>query len=212
MDQWFVLFYKGATIISFGLLILALIFGTVVILQKERKWYLYYLWFIFIIELTTKLLILFKKENMIIYPFYVSGEFFILLMMFIVALNLSKKLFWIVGVISIILFSEAMILWLSDQNIALGIGKIISNFVIICMSAYYLIKALKNYNKSEANSFLIIYACLFLYYSISLINFFFFDQLATMAQRNAYILWGMKNLFSATLYGASLYTFFRLRR
>jgi hypothetical protein len=214
MEGECLLFYYGATILTYSLLGLSVLFGFLKypLFNNEQKWYLSYLVFIFIIEMTTNLLIEFRKQNMLAYPFYISGEFFILAGMFIVGIKLPRKLLFIIGAISALLFLESFSFWYHHQNITSGYGKAISHLIIICMSGYYLIRALKIFEFNKQNKFLFIYCTLFLYYSVSLFLFLLMNQLTTTSINNASIVWGINNILSSVLYGVSFYTFVRLKR
>lgn len=214
MENGFLLFYYATTALSFSLLVLSLWLGyfNYFLFNREQKCYLHYLGFIFIIELTTKLLILFGKENLFVYPIYIAGEFLLLSIMLIIGLNLPRKSIVAVGIISVLLFSEAFMLWITNGNIASGAGKILSHLLIVCMVGYYLIRALKTIVPENPNVFLVIYGGLVLYYSVSLFHFLLMDQLTEISYSHAAIIWGMKNIFSSVLYGASFYTFLRLSK
>lgn len=207
------LFYYGATILTLSILGLSVLFGCLKfsLFSKEQKWYLFFLIFVFGIELTSNLLIELGRKNMLVYPFYISGEFFLLSGLFIVGLKLPRNMFFIAGIISALLFAEAFTLWLLDRNTASGYGKAVSHLIIICLSGYYLIRALKVFTREKQNRFLLIYACLFLYYMVSLFLFLLLNQLSTTTMLNASIVWGINNMLSSVLYGASLYTFLKFK-
>lgn len=211
MDNWGVLFYNATTVLSLSLLGFSLLFGAIKFwsFSKEQKWYLYYLVFIFFIELCSKLLIANNKENLFLYPIYICGEFVLLSTMFIVGLKLSRSWFLLVGLIASFLLSESMYLWMTDQNISAGVGKVVSHLIIVCMIGFYFVQVLKTYERKHRNRFLVIYGCLFLYYSASIFLFLLFDQLSTMSIGNASLIWGMNNALSSVLYGVSSYTFIK---
>ena len=215
MEYWSSLFYDAVTILAFCLLILSVVIGYFKFngLSKVQKIFLYYLSFIFIIELTTKLLKLYKIDNWFVYPFYISGEFFLLLLMLLVELKIPKKALILVGLLSIFFFSESFILSKSPQEITSGIGKGVSHLIIICLSGYYLIKSLKVSSAAiTSRIFLYIYYGLILYYCVSLFHFLLMSQLTDISITEAYIIWGIKNIFTTILYGVSAYVFFKLRR
>lgn len=207
------LFYYGATILSLTILGLAVLFGCLKFssFQKEQRWYLFFLVFILCIELITNILIEIGRENMLVYPFYISGEFFLLSGLFIAGLKMPRGLYIVAGIVSAFLFAEAFHLWMTGRNDASGYGIVVSNLTIICLSGYYLIRALKMFNWEKQNRFLLIYACLFLYYTVSLFLFLLLNQLSTTTVLNASIVWGINNVLSSVLYGASLYTFIKLK-
>jgi hypothetical protein len=207
------IFYYGVTILSYSLLVISLLFGyyNYSNFSKAQKWYLRYLGFIFIIELTSRLLIAIGTNNLWVYPFYVLGEFVILSTMFIKDLQLSRKMYILVLIASIFLFSESIFLWISNQNVTSGKGKIFSHLMIISLAAYFLIRSLKTLERERRPRFLIIYAGLFLCYSVSLILFLLLGQLTNISKYNASIIWGLNNISSSILYGASIFSFLKVK-
>ncbi len=175
---------------------------------RQSKWYLSYLGFFICIELITEILILgFDNQNTsFIYPFYIAGEFFILSNLLFRPLQSSKKWHFIIGIISLILFSEAAILWFNNEFFTPSIGKVFSHLTIISIAAYLLIKKLKELESYDL--FLIIYGALFLYYVVSLFLFLLVNQLT----RDNIVIWTMNNLLSSVLYGTSIYTFYRFKK
>ncbi|MGS2738669.1 hypothetical protein [Sinomicrobium sp. M5D2P17] len=209
-------FYYGTLVLSDCLLILSVVLGILrwVVLKKERKQsYLYYLGFILAIELINQGLIMLSyiQNTGFIYPFYVSGEFFILLSFFATAQDLSQKWHIAIVIMAILMFTEASVLWFNKEDVtAAGYGKVISHLSIACFAGYALLKGLKDFRK--ANRFLLIYGCLFLYYSTSLCLFLVLNQLRDLSPGSASVIWGMNNILSSILYGASCYTFLRLKK
>ncbi len=214
MEKECLLFYYIATIITYSLLGLSVLLGFLKykLFKNEQKWYLFYLVFIFLIELVTNILIEIREKNMLVYPFYLSGEFFILTGMFIIGLKFPRKLFMLTGIISFLFLLSSFTLWENNQNVSSGYGKVISHLIIICMVGFYLIRMLKIYEFNMQNKFLFIYCSLFLYYSVSLFLFLLMNQLSTTSINNASIVWGINNILSSVLYGVSFYTFLRLKR
>lgn len=206
--------YYGALILSNCLLAISVFFGISKwsLLQKQGKWYLYYLSFILCVELIVKFLIfiLDAKNTYYVYPFYISGEFLLLSCMFIAGLNLSRNWYILSGTIASIIFVTTIFLIINNQDVTNNICKIFSHLLIISIAGYCLIKELKDFEKE--NKFLVIYACLFLYYSISLFFFLLLDQLTAISDYDAYIIWGMNNILSSILYGVSTYTFIKLKK
>jgi len=211
MDSAGLLFYNSITILSFCLLVIALIFGLIKynLLNKEHKWFIYYLVFIFGIEIVSKILMIKQIDNLFLYPYYVGGEFLILSTMFIIGLKLPRKLYIVTTIISLSVFFEAVWLWTNNQNVTSGVGKSISHLIIICLTGNYIVRSIKTIDTKD--KFIMIYGGMFLYYTISVFLFLFMDQLITMQIINAYIIWGMNNLFSSILYGVSFYTFLKLK-
>jgi hypothetical protein len=199
----------ASIIISNCLLLSAFIYGvSSKQLRTVAKWYLLYLGFVLSTELITETLILgFNNQNIsFLYPFYISSEFFALSNMFILSLGLSNKWRSITSILSLALFVEAVILWSHNQFFTPGFGKILSHLIIICLSGHLLIKNLKELE--IYNPFIIIYAALFLYYAVSLFLFLLMDQLTL----SNIVIWIMNNILSSILYGASIYTFYQLKK
>lgn len=214
MENNGLLFYYITTITSFAFLVASLIIGFLkyVFFSKEQKWYFYYIGFVFIIELTTKTLLFVGIENLFVYPFYISGEFLILMIMFIKALKLNRRFYILIAIITGLLFAETTKLWILNENVTSGVGKLFSHIIIVCTVGYYLINELVNLEVGKQKTFLIISGFLFLYYLVSIFFFLFMNQLTTISNYNASILWGMNNLFSSILYGASFYIFLISKR
>lgn len=208
------LFYYIATIITYSLLGLSVLFGFLKykLFKNEQKWYLFYLVFIFFIELITNILIEISEQNMLVYPFYLSGEFFILTGMFIIGLKLPRKLFIAAGIMSFLLLFTAFTIRENDQSVTSGYSKVFSHLIIISMAGFYLVRMLKVDEFNMQNKFLFIYCSLFLYYAVSLFLFLLMNQLTTTSINNASIVWGINNVLSSVLYGVSFYTFLRLKR
>lgn len=201
-------FYYGSLILSNCLLVLSVLIGIWKrsTLGTKEKWFLGYLGYMMVIELVAKLLIfvLEVRSTYAIYPFYISGEFLLLSFMFMAELEASRK--WYLGCIlaGMLIFTKAMLGDSGGQTIN-NIDKICSHLAIICLAGYSLLKGLKQFKKE--NRLLPIYGCLFLYYALSLFLFLLLNQLSHLAHADAYIIWGMNNILSATLYGTSIYIF-----
>lgn len=207
-------FYYGVTIFSFILLCLAVITGSLSYhkLPEDLRWFLFYLGFILSIELSTKILVILKTQNLFMYPYYIAGEFFLLAVMSQVALQWTSKSRIIIGVVTILLFLESFSLWISNENVATGYGKIVSHITIISMIGLYLIRVVKGELQMTSKKYIRIYTTLFFYYAISLFLFLVLEQLTLIEGDLAALVWGLNNLLSAFLYGMSFYTFFRLWR
>ncbi|WP_281990571.1 hypothetical protein [Aquimarina aggregata] len=171
-------------------------------------WFIVYLGFILGIEIITKIQIyIFNSTNtQSIYPLYVAGEFFFLLQVFLEALKAIRKYFILITIVTFCIFVEALILLFINNDASTGYGKIFSHLTIVCLSAFTLIKNLKNIEM--ANPFLIVYAALFLYYSASIFLFLLMNQLTN----TTITIWSMNNVLASILYGCSLYSFYRLKK
>jgi hypothetical protein len=175
---------------------------------KLCKWYIIYLGFILGIEIITisSIYILEIETTQYFYPFYVTGEFFILISFFLTELKANKKWQIITRLIACYIFIETTILWFMKIDATTGYAKIISHLTIICLLAMLLIKNLKELEKSKPLS--IIYTTLFLYYGVSLFLFLLMNQLTAMNIN----IWIINNILSSILYGSSIYTFYKLRK
>ena len=198
-------------IVSNCLLIIAFTFGISnkkLWSQKGLKWHVSYLGFMLFTELIIKIFIygFNNKNTSFIYPFYITGEFFILSKVLFLPLRSSKKWQLCFGLISIVLFLEASFLWFNNDFFNPGIGKIFSHLTIISMAAILLIKNLKELERNNPLS--IVYATLFFYYSVSLFLFLLMNQLT---ETNINI-WTINNILSSILYGSYIYTFYKLKK
>lgn len=193
------------------ILLIAFIYGIFlakILTNKHIRWYVIYLGFILGIEISTKALIyIFKSNNtQLVYPFYIAGEFFILQQVFLSDLKLAKRWDLIVGGVAVCVFLEGMLLCYAESDVTASYGTILSHLTIVGLSAYLLVRGLKEFRKN--NQFLIVYAALFLYYAVSLFLFLLMDQLT----RATIVIWSINNLLSAILYGSSIYTFYKLKK
>lgn len=208
MKDWGVLFYQVSEKFSFVLLVIAIIIGGIKYrtFTKELKWFYCYLGFDLIIEILSRTLIYMGYQNLIIYPFYISGEFILLATMIIVGLNLSRKWLIPIGLITAYLLLEPLVLWVYNYNSS-GIGKTVSQMITVCMIGYYFIHTLKTFDAQKTNRILLIYGFLFLNYTSSIFLYLMIDQLLTMSLSNASLVWGINVFFCCILYGVSSYTF-----
>ncbi|PCI31076.1 MAG: hypothetical protein COB60_12805 [Flavobacteriaceae bacterium] len=176
--------------------------------NKRIQGYIIYLGFILGIEIIilSSIYILDSETTQSLYPFYVTGEFFILISFFLTELKATKKWQIMTRLIAGYIFIETTIQWYINDDASNGIGKIISHLTIICLAAILLIKNIKELETNNPLS--IIYATLFLYYGVSLFLFLIMNQLTEM---NISI-WIINNILSSILYGSSIYTFYRLKK
>ncbi len=204
--------YYGVTIFSFVSLVISVIIGILIFskLPKDQKWFFGYLGFILIVEITAKVLILLGEKNWVVYPIYLLGEFLLLAFMCSEALKWSAKLNSVWIGISVLLLFECLVLWGVNSNVVGGLGKIVSHFIIIGLTGIYLIQKLKEEDRLQENRFMVTYASLFFYYTISLFLFLILEQLPGIGDEQAAMVWSLNNLFSALLYGISGHTFFKI--
>jgi len=208
MKDWGIQFYQVMEKISIIMLVIAIVIGGIKYrtFSKELKWFYCYLGFDLVIEILSRILIYTNYQNHIIYPFYISGDFILLSTMIIVGLNLSRK--WLIptGLITAYLLLEPLVLWVYNYNSS-GIGKTVSQIIIICMIGYYFVHTLKTFETKKTNRILLIYGFLFLNYTSSIFLYLMIDQLSTMSLSNASLIWGINVFFCCILYGVSSYTF-----
>lgn len=208
------IYYIFITVVSLVLLLIAITVGGFLYssFSKEQQWFYYYLIFIGCIEIITKLLALFRIENLFIFPIYVIGEYLLLVTMVIHALKIPKKWLYILLLLPLYIIVEVISSWLRVGYFEIENGKTISHFIIIILIGYYLIKSLKNVNHSKQSKFLPVYASLFFYYSVSISLFLLLNQLPHISIENASIIWGLNIMFSSILYSVSIYTFLQLKK
>jgi len=204
------LFYYGGKISSILLLSIAVVIGFRMLshLKGEYKWLLYYLAFFLTVELATNLLSVLDMENLIIYPFYMFGEFILLSLLFITGKKRPRYLIAIAVFIAVLIFIEAIMLWHANENVSSGYGKAVSHLLIVLMMGYALINELKFIDKG--NELLFVYGSLFLCYTVTLFLFLFLDQLTELSLSKAHIIWGMNNIIASILYTVSLLVFKRI--
>jgi hypothetical protein len=176
--------------------------------NKPIQWYVIYLGFILGIEFISKfsIYILKSETTQYFYPFYVTGEFFLLISFFLTELKATKKWQIITRLIAGYIFIETIVLWFMKNDASTGYAKIISHLTIICLLAMLLIKNLKNLEQNNPLS--IIYTTLFLYYGVSLFLFLLMSQLTEININ----IWIINNILSSILYGSSIYSFYKLKK
>ena len=191
--------YHASIVLSCCLLITAFMYGISNKKTRNNKriqWYIIYLGFILGIEFISKfsIYILKSETTKYLYPFYVTGEFVLLISFFLTELKASKKWQIITRLIAGYIFIETTILWFMKNDASTGYAKIISHLTIICLLAMLLIKNLKELEKNNPLS--IIYTTLFLYYGVSLFLFLLMNQLTAMNIN----IWIINNILSSILY------------
>ncbi|AUC76399.1 MULTISPECIES: hypothetical protein [unclassified Olleya] len=196
---------------SYCLLIIAFIYSITCKQIRSNtlfKWYIIYLSFILTIELLNFFFIeiIESKTTQFLFPFYVAGEFLILLNLFLKELKTSNNGHILKWVMTSYIFIETTFLWFFNDDATTGYGKIISHLTIIFLLAILLVKNLKELEKKNPIS--IIYVALFLYYGVSLFLFLIMNQLTEM---NISI-WIINNILSSILYGSSVYSFYKIKK
>ena len=203
--------YYLSLILYFFLLLIAFVFANSdkqTRNNKLSKRYVRYLGFILAIEFP-RLLSIYVLDIKIanyLFPFYIAGEFFLVLSFFQVELKQKRKMQTLIAIVTGCLFIESIAMWFVFDNATIGYGKTISHLTIVLAAAYILVKNLKELETN--NPFLIVYGALFLYYSVSLFLFLLMSQLT----KSTIHIWTINNLLSCILYGSSIYTFHLLKK
>ncbi|WP_185287625.1 hypothetical protein [Chryseobacterium lactis] len=203
--------YKAILFLNYGLLLSVIVLGAAKyrILDRKEKQYFYCIAFLFFIELINFVLpyIFRLNDTSFLYPVYIAGEFFLLTGLFI------RKLDWpvyirgfVAAVAAGFMVSKYGFDWPSNADIA----KVVSNIIIICLSGYVLIREIKN--ASVQGRFLLVDACIFFYYSVSVFIFIIQHQIANLSENDYYTLFSANNILSSILYCSFLYTFIRLKK
>ena len=214
MTEGYTLLFKLVTFLSVSLLITATAIGTWLYPQLPRgqKWFYYYLVFFCFIELSSRVLVFFGLEILMLYPIYMVGELVLLSRMFVISLNLSKKWFLAALIFSLIIGAESYYLNYIGEHITSGIGKTCSHLVIISFSGAYLIKTLRDFNLDSDNHFLPVFSAIFFYYALALFFFLLLKQLPDISMQQASMIWSMNNVLSSFFYGTTIYTLLTLKR
>ncbi|WP_404985071.1 hypothetical protein ACI513_17400 [Chryseobacterium sp. M5] len=204
-------FYKTFLFINYGLLlaIIFLIFWKFTILNKKEKQYTYYIVFLFLIELCSFTLpyILESDDTSFLYHFFIAGEFYLLTGLFIKKLNLNKLFLIISGFLSL---GFLFVIYGLKISFNYDLAKIISNLVIICLVATFLIQQIKS--GKNIDRFILVDASIFFYYSVSVLIFVVLSQFVNLSTESVYLIMGVNNVLSTFLYCSIVYTFLKLKK
>lgn len=204
-------FYKTFLFINYGLLsvLIFLIFWKYTILNKIEKQYTYYIVFLFLIELCSFILpyLLESEDTSFLYHYFISGEFLLLAGLFIRKLNLNKFF-----LIFSTLLSMGFLFVIYGLKISFNydLAKIVSNLIIICLVAVFLIQQIKN--GKNIDRFILVDASIFFYYSVSVLIFVVLSQFVNLSTESVYLIMGVNNVLSTFLYCSILYTFLKLKK
>jgi len=202
-------FYIFSLYASYGLLSLAFVTGIIKYfrLSNKEKWYFFYCLFLFLIELTTNILIEFfgYKDTSFIYPIFIAGEFFILTSLFIKKLKFSD--YWLIPILSL---SVGLLITNQFFEVANDYLKAASNIIIMCLAGYTLLQEIK-YN-SKVNNFIVVDAFIFMYYTVSVFIFVLQNQLTSLSESTYFIILSINNMLLIVFYASLLYTFLRLKK
>ncbi|MCD1116198.1 hypothetical protein [Chryseobacterium turcicum] len=204
-------FYKTFLFINYGLLsvLIFLIFWKYTILNKIEKQYTYYIVFLFLIELCSFVLpyLLELKDTSFLYHFFIAGEFLLLTGIFIRKLNLNKLFLIFSALLSI---GFLFVIYGLKISFNYDLAKIVSNLIIICLVAVFLIQQIKN--GKNIDRFILVDASIFFYYSVSVLIFVVLSQFVNLSTESVYLIMGVNNVLSTFLYCSILYTFLKLKK
>lgn len=200
-------FYKVIIYLNNSLLLICALIGILryKAFRNTEKWYVYYIIFLFLVEATAKIFLeYFKVKDLnFLFPYYVSGEFILLGILFIKKLGLPK--YWYIPVVMLTGY-----FLLDTGTIPNEVKKVISNIVIICFAGYALLMEIKNTKIDDR--FMLTDSFIFLYYALSVFLFFILRQLAGFGQEEAKMIWSVNNILCSLLYISIIYTFSRLKK
>jgi hypothetical protein len=199
--------YKVIVYLNNSLLIICTLIGILKYksLKNTEKWYVHYIIFLFLIEATARISLDYFKVNDLnfLFPYFVSGEFLLLGILFIRKLTLPW--YWYIPVALL-----AGFFLLDTGIIANEVKKVISNIIIICFAGYVLLMEIKNTKIDDR--FMLVDSFIFLYYGLSVFLFFLLRQLADFARDEAGTIWSINNILCSFLYISIIYTFLKLKK
>lgn len=173
--------------------------------KNAEKWYVYYIIFLFLIETLIKISMFYfrVKDLDFLFPYYVSGDFLMLGILFIRKLKLPG--FWYIPVILLACF-----FFIKTEGIPDEVKKVISNIIIICFAGYALLMEIRNTEIDDR--FMPADSMIFLYYGLSVFLFFLLRQLAGFGIEEAGMIWSVNNILCGFMYISFIYTFLRLKK
>ena len=202
-------FYYAIIRISYVLLTISLIIAISKYnsTTKNEKWYIYYIIFIFFIELTSYIISFTEtKNNSFMYPVYIAGEFFTVTGIFIKKLSLSKYSFIATGILTLFFLTADRFLIQYNNDYS----KAISNLIMISLIAYSLIQNIKVI--IGQNRFLLLDKMFFFYFLISVFIFLLQSQLISFPIETFYNIWIINNIMVVILYTIIIKTFLSLKK
>ncbi len=206
------LFYKVSGVISVLLLATALLIAIIKYgaFEKNEKWYVYYIIFIFFIEVNSYIIIpsLRIKSNAFLYPVYIAGEFFTVTGIFIKKLKLNRYYFLIALLLSLFFLTGDKVFLKYEYNNDYSKG--ISNIIMISLIGYSLIQDIKN--MKHKNQFQLIDKIFFLYFTVSIFIFLLQHQLIEFPSEYFSTIWVINNLMVCILYSLFIKTFLKLKK
>lgn len=204
-------FFKAILFLNYGLLLSVVFLGAAKyrILNTKEKQYFHCIAFLFFIELLNLALpYLFNlNDTSFLYPLYIAGEFFLVTALFIRKLELPK---YLLGITALLATGFMISKYGFSDPFNSDIVKVISNIIIICLSGFALIREIRG--ASAENRFLLVDACIFFYYSVSVFIFIIQHQIADLSENDYLIILSVNNILSSILYCSFLYTFIKLKK
>lgn len=204
-------FYKTFLFLNYGLLlaIVFLVFFKFTILNTKEKQYVYYIVFLFLVELSSLFFayVIELQDTSFLYPYFIFGEFLLLTNLFIWKLNLPKYTYIITLAValSFLVLSNMPSITFSFDEVKVG-----SNIIVICMAGFCLLRQIK---KSKSfDKFTVIDACIFFYYSVSVFFFVVQQQLKNLSEDDFYLILGVNTVLTSVLYFSFIYTFLKLKK
>ncbi|MEG2077993.1 hypothetical protein SAMN05421796_104160 [Chryseobacterium piscicola] len=184
-------------------------FGKFGYFAKKEKMYIFYIFFLFLIEMTVFVLTTGYefKDLSFMYPIYIAGEFFLLTSLFIGKLNVNRLFIALPALLATAFWIVVFGLKIKFNH---DIAKVISNIIIICLAAIFLIMQIKKVKKVER--FVLVDAGIFFYYSVSILIFVIQSQLKNLSLESVYLITGINCFFAAVLYSLITYTFVKLKK
>jgi hypothetical protein len=204
-------FFKAILFLNYGLLLSIVLLGAAKyrILNTKEKQYFHCIAFLFFIELLNLVLpyIFNLNDTSFLYPLYIAGEFFLVTALFIRKLGLPK---YFLGITALLAAGFMISKYVFSYPFNSDIVKVISNIIIICLSGFVLIREIRD--ASAQNRFLLVDACIFFYYSVSVFIFIIQHQIANLSENEYLIILSVNNILSSILYCSFLYTFIKLKK
>lgn len=213
MKDFFTLTYSTSYLLLITIIVLSLI--KLKYINSNEKWYIYYIIFIFFVELFSFVLPLSYiteftkiKDNSFLYPVYIAGEFFTITGIFIKKLKISPVFFVVTTLLSLyFLTADRMLVCFNYNN---DYSKAISNIVMVCLIGYSLIQDIKKANNK--NPFQLIDKMYFLYFTVSIFIFIFQQQLIEFPIQHFTAFWIINNLMVCVLYSLFIKTLLQLKK
>ncbi|WP_196886302.1 hypothetical protein [Aureivirga sp. CE67] len=204
-------FYKTLVILADFILAIVIFFGVKTVKEKDTpiKYYLGFLSFYLIVEVISLICKELKMSNQLLFPFYISGEFFFASLFLTSSFKYNLKK-WIT-LFSILILSVSFLIWDVYNYSYINIVKVSSQFSLLIISIMSLVVLLKGTEKNKLYRYKNLILGLLFYYSLSLLMFSVLNQLIKNP-RILYLLWPLNIVFLIILYIVSFNTFRKLSK